>query len=195
MAIAETRDAAAVVNGRLVRAYIYAALLGILIPLFFALILAAKFIWPDLLGDVAWLQFGRLRVFHTNGVIFGWLGLSFFALLNYIVPKMSNRMLLSERLAWWTLGMLILAMGTGLTAILVGQMQAIEYAEFPWYADILFAAGFLMASINYLGTIFRTLESGVPGTAMAAFPQLSAGEKAGVAHYVQTLIAPHEVQP
>lgn len=148
----------AVVNGRLVRAYTYVSLLGILIPLAFALILAAKFVWPDLLGDVSWLQFGRIRVFHTNGVIFGWLGGGFFAILNYVIPKLANRPLLSEKLAWWTLGMLVLALGVGLVAILGGQMQAIEYAEFPWYGDILFAVAFVMATINYLGTIFCSEE-------------------------------------
>lgn len=29
----------------------------------------------------------RTRVFHTNGVTFGLLGVSFFALLNYAIPK------------------------------------------------------------------------------------------------------------
>ncbi len=148
----------AVVNGRLVRGYTYVAVAGILVPLFFALLLSAKFVWPDFLGSTAWLQFGRLRVFHTNGVVFGWLAVSFFAILNYIIPKLANRRLLSERLAWWTLGVLVLADTVGLIAVLAGDMQAIEYAEFPWYADILFAIGFVMAVINYLGTIFRSEE-------------------------------------
>ncbi|MBI4237332.1 MAG: cbb3-type cytochrome c oxidase subunit I [Deltaproteobacteria bacterium] len=148
----------AVVNGALVRWYIYLALLGIIVPLGFALILAAKFLWPDWLGNIAWLQFGRIRVFHTNGVIFGWLGLSFFAMLNYIVPKLANRPLLSERLAWWTLGAYAIALVVGLGAILGGQMQAIEYAEFPWYGDVLFALAFVMAAVNYIGTIFRSTE-------------------------------------
>ncbi len=151
-------DQHAVVNGRLVRAYTYVALLGILVPLFFALILAAKLVWPQLWVHTPWLQFGRLRVFHTNGVIYGWLGLSFLAILNYIVPKLTNRPLLSEKLAWWTLGVWVIAVTVGLGAILLGHMQAIEYAEFPWYADILFAIAFLMATVNYLGTIFRSSE-------------------------------------
>ena len=147
-----------VVDGPLVRAYTYTALAGILIPLFFALILAAKFIWPDFLGTIPWLQFGRIRVFHTNGVIFGWLGVSFFALLNYIVPKLAGRPLLSVKLGWWTLWMLILALSVGLGSILAGQMQAIEYAEVPWYGDILFAAAFVMAGINFLGTLLKSEE-------------------------------------
>lgn len=148
----------AVVNGKLVRAYIYFALIGILIPLFFALVLAAKFVWPDFLGGISWLQYGRLRVFHTNGIAFGWLGLSFFGLLNYVVPKLAGRPLLSEKLGWVTLFSLLIAVATGLVSILAGQMQGVEYAEFPWYADILFAAAFVMAVINYLGTTFLSKE-------------------------------------
>lgn len=148
----------AVVNGKLVRAYTYVSLLGILVPLSFALILAAKLVWPDFLGSMAWLQFGRLRVFHTNGVIYGWLGLSFLAILNYIVPKMANRPLLSEKLAWWTLWVWTGALIVGMGAILLGGMQGIEYAEFPWYGDILFAVAFVMAVVNYLGTTFTSEE-------------------------------------
>ncbi|MBI4411133.1 MAG: cbb3-type cytochrome c oxidase subunit I [Deltaproteobacteria bacterium] len=148
----------AVVSGPLVRVYVYVALFGILVPLSFALILAAKFVWPDFLGTISWLQFGRIRVFHTNGVIFGWLGLSFFGILNYCVPKLAGRPLLSEKLAWITLYVLVAGVGIGLIAELAGGMQGIEYAEFPWYADIIFAAGFVMASINYLGTLFKSDE-------------------------------------
>ena len=151
----ETR---AIVNGRLVRAYTYVALAGILVPLFFALILATKLVWPDFVGSVPWLQFGRIRVFHTNGVIYGWLGLSFLAILTYVVPKLANRPLLSEKLGWWTLWAWVLALVVGLGSILAGKMQGLEYAEFPWYADILFAAAFVMATINYLGTILKSKE-------------------------------------
>ncbi len=147
----------AVVNGKLVRAYTYMAMVGIVIPLFFALIMSAKLVWPDFWA-VSWLQFARLRVFHTNGVIYGWLGLSFMAILHYIVPKMSGRPLLSERLSWVTLFLWILALTVGLGAELAGKIQAVEYAEFPWYADILFALAFVLAGINMLGTIFRSGE-------------------------------------
>ncbi|MEM7015393.1 MAG: cbb3-type cytochrome c oxidase subunit I [Verrucomicrobiota bacterium] len=154
----ESSSENAVVNGKLVRAYTYVALLGIVIPLAFAVILAAKMVWPDWLGSAPFLQFGRIRVFHTNGVIFGWLGVGFFALLNYAVPKLANRPLFSEKLAWWTLWAMVGALTVGMLAILAGDMQAVEYAEFPWYADILFAGAFVMAAFNYLATTFLSKE-------------------------------------
>lgn len=147
-----------VVNGKLVRAAVYISLFGILIPLLMALIMAHLLVWPDLTKGIPWLNFGRLRVFHTNGVIYGWLGISFLAILNYIIPKLSNRPLISEKLAWgglifWTLGVAV-----GLVGILTGHMEGIEYAEMPWYADLLFVIGYVMASTSYLGTIFASRE-------------------------------------
>ncbi|MBI3015695.1 MAG: cbb3-type cytochrome c oxidase subunit I [Candidatus Tectomicrobia bacterium] len=147
-----------VVSGALVRAHAYVAFLGFVIPLGFALILAAKFVWPDFLGSVPWLQFGRIRVFHTNGVIYGWLSTAFLSILYYVIPKLAGRPLLSERLAWWTFWVWNLGLVLGLGAILAGQMQGIEYAEFPPLADVVFAAGFVMALVNLLGTIFASPE-------------------------------------
>jgi len=147
-----------VVNARLVKVHGYISVLSVPFVLLGALIIATKLVWPGFIDSISWLQFGRLRVFHTNGVIYGWLGLSFLTILNYIVPKLANRPLFSERLAWWTLIVWITSLIVGLGSILAGKMQAIEYAEFPWYADILFALAFVMALINYLATIFKSEE-------------------------------------
>ncbi len=147
-----------IVSGALVRAYTAVAMAVFMLPSALLLLLAAKLVWPDLLGGISFLNFGRLRVFHTNSLIFGWIGLSFFALLNYIVPKLANRPLFSEKLAWATLWTALAGVGIGLIAILFGGMQAVEYAEMPWYADIIFAVAFLMASFNYLATIFNSEE-------------------------------------
>ncbi|HEY2018594.1 MAG TPA: hypothetical protein VGH38_34050, partial [Bryobacteraceae bacterium] len=38
-----------------------------------ALTIAAKFCWPELLGTVPYLSYGRLRPLHVNGMLFGWL--------------------------------------------------------------------------------------------------------------------------
>lgn len=154
-----------VVSGALVRAHAYVAFLGFIVPLAFALVLAAKFVRPDFLGTVPWLQFGRIRVFHTNGVIFGWLSTAFLAILYYAVPKMAGRPLLSARFAWWTFWVWNLGLALGLIGILAGHMQGIEYAEFPAVADVVFAVAFVMALINLLGTILRSAERALYVTA------------------------------
>lgn len=147
-----------IVDGSLVRAYTLVAFLTFVVPSVLFLLLAAKLVWPDLLGNISFLSYGRLRVFHTNVVIYGWLGVGFFAILNYIVPKLANRPLFSDKLAWVTLYTAVSAVGIGLVAILFGGMQGVEYAEMPWYADVIFAAAFLMAAFNYLATIFLSEE-------------------------------------
>ena len=38
-----------------------------------AIAIAAKFVWPELLGTVQYLTYGRLRPLHVNGMLFGWL--------------------------------------------------------------------------------------------------------------------------
>jgi len=147
-----------VVNGKLVRWSVYLSLLGILIPLLVAVFMAHLLVWPDLNHGISWLNFGRLRVFHTNGVIYGWLGLSFLAILNYIIPKLSNRPLISEKMAWAGLAFWTLGVAVGLLGILAGHMEGIEYAEMPWYADLLFVIGYVLAATTYLGTIFASRE-------------------------------------
>src|SRR5579862_2453268 len=52
----------------LVSAISYFFIVGII-----ALTIAAKFCWPELLGTVPYLSYGRLRPLHVNGMLFGWL--------------------------------------------------------------------------------------------------------------------------
>ena len=63
-----------------------------------ALIIAAKFHFPTLLGSVSWLTFGRLRPIHTNGMLFGWLLAADMGLCFYLVPRLCGVRLWSEKL-------------------------------------------------------------------------------------------------
>ena len=46
----------------------YFAIVGIV-----ALIIAAKFVWPQFLGSISYFTYGRMRPLHVNGMLFGWL--------------------------------------------------------------------------------------------------------------------------
>ncbi len=142
-----------IVSGPLVRVHTYVAVLGLLIPLTIALVLSVKLHNPEFLGESAALTFGRLRIFHTLGTIFGWISVSFLAILYYCVPKLARRPLLSEPLAWVTLLLYGVTLTAGLVSILMGHIQGIEYAEFEWFIDIPFAIAFVLAAINILGTL------------------------------------------
>ena len=63
-----------------------------------ALTIAAKFVWPQLLGTVSVLTYGRLRPLHVNGMLFGWLLAADMGLVYYIVPRLCGVKLWSEKL-------------------------------------------------------------------------------------------------
>ena len=43
---------------------------------------------PDFLAGIPWLEFGRVRQMHTNGVLFLWLSMAQIGAFLYIVPKL-----------------------------------------------------------------------------------------------------------
>ena len=62
-----------------------------------ALTIAAKFVWPELLGTVSYLTYGRLRPLHVNGMLFGWLLACDMGLTYYLVPRLCGVKLYSEQ--------------------------------------------------------------------------------------------------
>ena len=67
----------------LISAISYFFIVGII-----ALTIAAKFCWPELLGTVPYLSYGRLRPLHVNGMLFGWLLAADMGLAYYILPRL-----------------------------------------------------------------------------------------------------------
>ena len=62
-----------------------------------AVVIAAKFVWAELLSTVAYFTYGRMRPLHVNGMLFGWLLACDMALIFYLVPRLREQVL--ERLA------------------------------------------------------------------------------------------------
>ncbi|MCC7480171.1 MAG: cbb3-type cytochrome c oxidase subunit I, partial [Hyphomicrobiales bacterium] len=77
----------------LLSAVIYFLIVGLI-----AIIIAAKFVWPEMLGTVAMLSYGRLRPLHVNGMLFGWLLAADMGLTYYLVPRLCGVKLWSEKL-------------------------------------------------------------------------------------------------
>jgi cbb3-type cytochrome oxidase subunit 1 len=63
-----------------------------------ALLIAAKFCWPTLLGTVPIFTYGRMRPLHVNGMLFGWLLAADMGLAYYFVPRLCGVRLWSEKL-------------------------------------------------------------------------------------------------
>src|SRR6476660_2468987 len=116
----------------LISAICYFFIVGII-----AITIAAKFCWPELLGTVPYLSYGRLRPLHVNGMLFGWLLAADMELAYYIVPRLCGVKLWSEKLGIATAVLWnIIILGT-MFALLDGYNQDLEYAELPLPLDIL----------------------------------------------------------
>jgi len=103
------------------------------------------------------LSYGKIRVFHTNIVIYGWIATSFMAAILYIIPKLSETELKLPQLAYWAgwiwnIGLLlnIILIWAGIVGHPLLSMQPYEYAEAPMLVDIfvVIAAVMIIASVH-----------------------------------------------
>ena len=140
------------------RAWIYSAATWLAIGTTFALIAAIEMVSPDFLGGVSFLEFGRIRPIHVNGVLFFWLSMVYIGAFNYITPKLCGRPLWSENLAkitmwvWNIVGLLMVF------TLMSGLSQAREYAEMIWPLDVFVLLGLLLNAFNILMTVARRKE-------------------------------------
>jgi cytochrome c oxidase cbb3-type subunit 1 len=143
------------VDDKAVRAHFIAGLVALFLGatggLLYSLQLLGSHPWPG----VELLSAGRVRMFHTNMLIFGWLVNGFIGGLNYVVPKLTDRPLASPKLTWLIFGawqLVVLLTGAG---ILMGHAQGIEYSETPLFVDPLIILGVVLLSINLLTPILK----------------------------------------
>lgn len=140
------------------RAWLYSSAIWLAVGTSFALIAATEMVSPDFLGGISFLEFGRLRPIHINGVLFFWLSMAYMGAFNYIVPKLCGRPLWSENLGkiimwlWNIVGLLMVL------TIMSGLSQAREYAEMIWPLDIFVLLALLLNAFNLIMTIVRRRE-------------------------------------
>jgi len=132
--------------------------LGPLIGLFQSL----QFLWPQALEFLAGAQlaYSKLRIFHTNLVIYGWIGMSFVAAILYIVPRLCDVELKSPKLAYWAGWLWNLAIALNASLIWAGivgnpllSIQPYEYAEAPLIVDILI----VLSAVLIIFSVHRTV--------------------------------------
>jgi cytochrome c oxidase cbb3-type subunit I/II len=126
-------------------------------PIFtvFGFFLATKFVFPNFL-DESLLTFGRMRPFHFDSLIYGFLSSFLLGAMFYIVPRVCATPL---RFPWLSKIVAVLwnaaVIGGGIW-ILLGGSQGKEYAEYPWVIDIiLIVLVIVMAFIIYSTVISR----------------------------------------
>jgi cytochrome c oxidase cbb3-type subunit 1 len=118
--------------------------------------IAAELAFPFLNFDIAQITFGRLRPVHTSLVIFGFGGNALFATSYYVVQRTCQTPLASN----WMAGLTFWGWQVVLFLGVLGYMNGIvdsskEYAEFPWYLDILIAIVWIAYFVVFLLTLLR----------------------------------------
>ena len=77
-------------NYRVVRQFAVMAVIWGIIGMLVGVVIATQLAWPEFLGGIPWLSYGRLRPLHTNAVIFAFGGCALFATSYYVVQRTTN---------------------------------------------------------------------------------------------------------
>jgi cytochrome c oxidase cbb3-type subunit I len=142
-----------VYNDRVVTQFALAAVLWGVVGMLVGVIIAAQLAWPEFLGGISWLSYGRLRPLHTNAVIFAFGGCALFATSYHVVQRTCQVRLFAGRLAeitFWGWQLVIVAAALSLP---LGYTTGKEYAELEWPIDILITLIWVSYAIVFFGTI------------------------------------------
>ena len=116
-------------------------------------IIAAQLTWPEFLGGIPWLSYGRLRPLHTNAVIFAFGGCGLFATAYHVVQRTCQVSLFMPKLAAFTFWGWQLAIVAAAISLPMGFTQGKEYAELEWPIDVLITFVWVSFAIVFFGTI------------------------------------------
>jgi cbb3-type cytochrome c oxidase subunit I len=142
-----------------VKAYFLSSACWLLVGTVGGFIGAIELVAPDLLGNIPWLVFGRIRQVHTNVNMFGFVGTGLLGAAHYLVPTLLRTSLYSERLGRLTLWLWNLAIVAGVITLSMGYTQNREYAEFIWPIDIGVLIVLALIFYNFLQTLRRRTEN------------------------------------
>jgi cytochrome c oxidase cbb3-type subunit 1 len=142
-------------NYRVVRQFSVMAVVWGVVGMLVGVLIASQLAWPEFLGGIPWLSYGRLRPLHTNAVIFAFGGCALMATSYYVVQRTSNVRLFAGWLAeftFWGWQLVILAAAISLP---LGYTQGKEYAELEWPIDILIALVWVAYAVVFFGTLVK----------------------------------------
>ena len=111
---------------------------------------------PDLLSDISFLTWGRVRPVHMNVMVYGWASMAGMGTAIWLMARLCRTvlrypLLLVAGAGFWNLGVFL-----GVCGILLGDSTGYQWLEFPSYAAIiLFVAYTLVASWAVLMFRFR----------------------------------------
>jgi cbb3-type cytochrome c oxidase subunit I len=140
------------------RRYFVTAAVWMVVAVTVGLLAAIQLVAPDLLGNISWLSFGRLRPIHTNLMLLGWVPAGLVGGVLYVVPKVLGTTLWSERLGHvsvWAFNALLVAAVVTLHA---GMTQGREYAELIRPLDFVVLLWLTLVAVNLLMTVRQRTE-------------------------------------
>ena len=143
---------------RTARGFCITTAVWVVIGALFGLISSLELIAPDLLGNIGWLVFGRIRAVHTNLVIFGFVTPSLLTVSFYIVPRLLRTELYSEKLGMLTVGLWNVALVAAVITLAAGFTQGREYAELIWPLDLVVVVIFALICYNFFMTVKQRQE-------------------------------------
>lgn len=117
------------------------------------LLMSEELTMPDLFGGIAQLVFSRLRPAHVNIVLFGFLSTAFWGAWYFIVPRLCQTPLRSNRAANILLLVWNVTLVVATLALLNGDTIGKEYSEYPWYINFIVQAGLVVNMV----IIWRTI--------------------------------------
>jgi len=151
--------AALIVDKAAVRAHLIAAFVFFFASIFAGMFYALQFsrIYP--FPGVEILSPGRVRMIHTNGVAYGFLLNGFFAMLHWVIPRLTGTPVLHKKLSqvvFWAWQAIV---GAAVVGILGGKAQAIEWGETPKFVDPFVVVGAVLLVVNFGAPIVKARAS------------------------------------
>lgn len=133
--------------------WLYSGLFWMVITMLIGLVEAIKLFYPEFWQGVPALAYGRLRPVHINIGVFGFMSMGYLGAAFYMVPRLTQAPLFSERLgtltAWgWNFNLL-----GGCLGILMGFSKGQEYTEIPFPFDMIIC----LLEIAIAGNLFSTV--------------------------------------
>ena len=142
-------------NYRVVRQFSVMAVIWGVVGMLVGVVIATQLAWPEFLGGIPWLSYGRLRPLHTNAVIFAFGGCALMATSYYVVQRTSNVRLFSDGLAEFTFWGWQLVIVAAAISLPMGYTQGKEYAELEWPIDLLIAVVWVAYAVVFFGTLMK----------------------------------------
>ncbi len=144
-------------NHSIVKGFTLSSIFWLIVGLLVGLWIAAEMIYPAL-NLTPWLSFGRLRVVHTNGIVYGFTLAGIFACSYYMLEKLTRTPLAFPGLARAHLYLFNAAVAVAAISLFAGMNTSKEYAELEWPLDIVVVVIWVMFSVNVLGTLVKRRE-------------------------------------